>query len=461
MKRNSLTFRTLLAFFAFSIVILSLLWFFQIYFFNMFYERYQIDTIKEAASLIANTNEEELNEKLESIAYEDDICIQYHVSFGKAINYNTKKNNCLLDNPTINVLGKHRKDLVENDKHFIKLQGPHGERSIVYAVNLEDGKLVLLNTTLEDLSAATKLLKNQMIYISIVIIVLAIVLAIFVSMQFNKPILSITNKAKEMGKGNYDVKFDKSRIAELDDLSNVLTVAASEMKETDELRRDLLANVSHDLKTPLTMIKAYAEKVRDLTYKDKEKRNKDLNVIIEESDRLNGLVNDLVEMSKIEANKATFEPTKYDIKEQVEEVMKRYSITQEKDGYKFNVNMPDKPLIIEADRKQMNQVFYNLINNAIEHTDDSKTVDINVKESKSIITVEVINYGKHLKEYEIPLVWNRYYTKEKNHKRNTIGTGIGLSIVKTIFENHKFEYGIISDEKHPTTFYFKVKKCKK
>ena len=461
LKVNSLAIRTLLAFISFSVVILSLLWFFQIQFFNIFYERYQIDLIKESISTIKKTDEKDLKSTLETIAYDNNICIQYHYTFGKFDNYNTRNKNCLLDKPNIDILGKYRKQLVNDDNHFIKLHGPNGERAIVYAVDLGDGKLILLNTTLEDMSAATTLLKNQMIYISVVIIALAIVLAIIVSKQFNKPILKITDRAKEMGKGNYDVKFDKSNIAELDELSSVLTVAASEMKETDELRRDLLANVSHDLKTPLTMIKAYAEKVRDLTYKDKEKREKDLNVIIDESDRLNGLVNDLVEMSKIEVKEAELNITKYDLRKQIEEVMKRYSITQEKEGYIFTLDIPDKELLIEADRKQIDQVFYNLINNAIEHTDDSKKVDINVKEKKDILTIEVVNYGKHLKEYEIPLVWNRYYTKEKHHKRNTIGTGIGLSIVKTVFEKHNFEYGIISDEKHPTTFYFKVKKCKK
>ena len=461
MKRNSLAVRTLLAFFLFAVVIVALLWFIQVHFFNINYERYQVQLIKDSAERIRNSSKEDLESTLESIAYDNNICVQYHYSFGKVENYNTKTKLCLLTNSEINILGKYRKQLVNDEDHYVRLHGPNNERAIVYAVDLGEGKLVLLNATLDDMSTATMLLKNQMIYISIVIIIFAIVLALIEAMHFTKPIISITDKAKEMGKGNYDVKFDKSNIAELNELSNVLSVAASEMKETDELRRDLLANVSHDLKTPLTMIKAYAEKVRDLTYKDKEKREKDLGVIIDESDRLNGLVNDLVEMSKIESKQANINPIKYDLKDQINEVMKRYSIAQEKEGYIFNIDIPDKELIIEADRKQMDQVFYNLINNAIEHTDDSKIVEINVSVKKDIITVEIVNHGKRLKEYELPLVWNRYYTKEKNHKRNTIGTGIGLSIVKTVFERHNMEYGVISDEKHPTTFYFKVKKCKK
>ncbi len=462
MKKNSLAFRTLIAFFGFSIIILALLWFFQVHFFSIFYERYQIGIIKESASTIEKTKLDELDSTLESIAYDNNICVQYFEKDGKVKSYNTKNKSCLLDNRDFNIPARFNGIPINDSNHSIKLTGPNGARSIVYAVDLGNGRIVFLNTTLEDLSTATTLLKNQMIYISLIVVALAIFLSIIVSKQFNKPIIAITDKAKQMGKGNYDVKFDKSSISELNELSNVLSVAASEMKQTDELRRDLLANVSHDLKTPLTMIKAYAEKVRDITYKNKEKREKDLDVIISESDRLNGLVNDLVEMSKIDSKKTELTLTKYDLTDQVHEVMKRYSLAQEKDGYTFNVNVPDKKIMIEADRKQLDQVFYNLINNAIEHTDDSKVVDINViEEKKDIVTVEIINYGKYLKEYEIPLVWNRYYTKEKHHKRNTIGTGIGLSIVKTVFEKHNLEYGIISNDKHPTTFYFKLKKCKK
>ena len=457
MKQHSLTGRTLITFVSFALVIITLLWFFQVHFFHINYERYQVNTIRESAEKIENTPLEDIDETLETLVYENNICAQFF-SDKEILNYNTKNKNCILDNKNSSTI---KIDLLKNDKHFIKLQGPDGAKSIIYVVDLGNNKVVFFNTTLEDLSIATKLLENQMIYISIFIIALAVILAIFISKQFNKPILSITNKAGEMAKGNYDIKFDDSNVCELTELSNVLSVAASEMKQTDELRRDLLANVSHDLKTPLTMIKAYAEKIRDISYKNDEKRNKDLSVIIEESDRLNGLVNDLVEMSKIDAKKASLNKTQYDLRDEINEVMKRYDLLQEKEGYVINLNIPDKELPVEADRKKLDQVFYNLINNAIEHSGDDNRVDIDVKIKKDIITVKIKNYGKPIKKEEIPLVWSRYYTKEKNHKRNTIGTGIGLSIVKDVFDLHGIKYGVESDEKNGTIFSFVLDKCKK
>ena len=260
--KTSLTGRTLIAFISFAIIIIVLLWFFQVHFFHINYERYQIRIIRESAEQIKNTSLEELDSKLESIVYENNICVQYYSS-KETKNYNTKNRMCMLESKD-KINTKIKFDLLKEDNPFIKLEGPNGAKSIIYAIDLGDNQYVFLNTTLEDLSAATTLLKNQMIYISLFIILLAILLAIAISKQFNKPILKITNTAKEMGKGNYNVKFEDSNISELEELSDVLTVAASEMKQTDEVRRDLLANVSHDLKTPLTMIKAYAEKVKKL-----------------------------------------------------------------------------------------------------------------------------------------------------------------------------------------------------
>ena len=459
MKKNSLIGRTLVIFILFAMVILALLWFFQIHFFNINYERYQVNIVKESAQKIENTPIEDLDSTLESLAFENDLCVQYF-SGKDIINYNTKNKACMLDNNN-NMTNKYKFDLLNDKNHFAKLQGPNGVKSIVYAIDLGNNRFVFINTNLEDLSAATKLLKNQMIYISVFTIILAVVLSNVITKQINKPIISITNKAKEMSKGNYDVVFDESNISELKELSKVLTIAASEMKQTDELRRDLLANVSHDLKTPLTMIKAYAEKIRDISYKDDEKRNKDLNVIVDESDRLNGLVNDLVEASKIDAKKASLKPIKYDLRDQISEVMKRYSLLQEKEGYKINVSIPDDELLVELDRKKIDQVFYNLINNAVEHSGEDKLVELEVKVKRDIITVKIRNYGKAIKKEEIPLVWTRYYTKEKNHKRNTIGTGIGLSIVKDIFELHGIKYGVESDENSGTVFSFVLDKCKK
>lgn len=455
MKKNSLTIRTLIDLSVFSVVILLLLWIIQIQFLKYFYEKYQIDNVTNVAKTIQSSSSIS-SEDLENLAFKSNLCIQYYHD-NTIESYNIKDNNCVLgsDNRQVKEI---KEKLITSDASYMKLMGPNGGRSVIYLVKSDDS-LIYLNTSIEDLNSTTSVLRNQLIYITLLLILLSLIVSIFISKQVNKPILKLIDSAKELSKGNYKVKFDGGNVAELDELASVLTVAASEMDKTDELRRDLIANVSHDLKTPLTMIKAYAEKVRDLSYKDPEKRTKDLNVIIDESDRLNNLVNDLLELSKMQAHEDTITLVNYDLIDEINEVMRRYDVIKEKDNIKFEINMPNKAMVT-ADRSKIDQVLYNLINNAIEHTGEDLLVKIDVKEKRFTYLVEITNTGKGIPKDEIPLVWNRYYTKRKNHKRNNIGTGLGLSIVKGALEKHNFKYGVKSEENKYTTFYFEIDKVK-
>lgn len=451
LKNHNLTIKTLIYISGLSIITLIALWILQIILLDYTYERYQIETIKKVAELI--TNDQLQTVKLEDYADEYNLCIEHYKTTEK-ISYNLRNQGCILDSKTYEI-NKYKKELLDNkDLDYLELVTPDTKiRSIIYEVVLEDGTVIFLNSTLEDISVASAQLRNQLVYIIIILIILSIIVSIFISRRINKPILEIIDSAKELGKGNFNVEFKQSEIAELNELSEVLTVAASEMNKTDELRRDLLANVSHDLKTPLTMIKAYAEKVKDLSYKDKEKMDADLNVIIRETDRLNSLVNDLLEMSKLDAKKdEQLNIEEYDLIESLNDILTRYDIVIEKNGYKFEIDIPDQA-IVHADRAKMEQVIYNLINNAIEHTGDDLVVKIRIENQKDGVVLFVTDTGKGIPKEEIPLVWNRYYTKEKRHKRNVIGSGIGLSIVKKILDKHNFIYGIESRVNRYTTFY--------
>ena len=218
------------------------------------------------------------------------------------------------------------------------------------------------------------------------------------------------------------------------------------------LQRDLLANVSHDLKTPLTMIKAYAEMIKDISYKDKDKMNEHLNIIIDETDRLTILVNDILNLSKLQAKAEQLNIEKYDIVQEIKTIIKRYDIIKETENYDFVLDLPDK-LLVSADKNKINQVIYNLINNAINFTGEDKKVIIKVTKDKKI---EITDTGKGIKKEEIDTIWNRYYKTNKKHKRNVISTGLGLSIVKEILLKHNFKYGVDSS-RHGTTFYFFMK----
>ncbi len=457
MKKSSLTIKTLFILSSFVILILLTLWVIQIKMTQVFYESHQVKTIKYVASKVSNQNSAILDFSLEKYAYKYDMCIEYF-NGNEYSSYNTKINGCILNNNDPNVTN-YKKALIQGNKNYMKVYDDTDKiKSLIYYVDIDKDQFLFLNINLEDVNSSSYLLKDQLIYLVLILIIISFFVSIFVSRIINKPIIKLTEEAKKLGKG-VPVHFEESNIKEIDELSNTLTVAASEMNKTVELRKDLVANVSHDLKTPLTMIKAYAEKVRDLTFADEEKRNKDLNVIIDETNRLNNLVNDLLDLSKLESGMNTLNYEEYDLVANIKEIIKRYDILIEDNNYKFELDLPKK-LIVKADKQKIEQVIYNLINNAIEHTGDDLIVKISIKKTNLYYKVSITDTGGSLKEIDKALVWNKYYKKEKQHKRSVVGTGLGLSIVKNILEAHKLPYGIDSEENKYTTFYFKIKKHK-
>ena len=456
-KKTSIQAKTLFFLLSYNIVIIVLLWVCQIKILDIYYEKEQVDNMDNIVSSLKETNSIELVSKLQDIAYDNDVCIVLTSNTSVVETYNINMNGCALKSGNSKVkelmynfvqseetLKSYR--FVNDDKHI---------SALMYGVKVGNSD-VFIYSNLEDISDFTLLIKRQLMYVCVVGIFIAIIMSIFLSNKITEPITRITKKAKKMGTGDTDVSFEVSGIKEIDELSETLTQAQEEMVKTDELRRDLMANVSHDLKTPLTMIKAYAEMIRDISYKDSEKMNEHLGIIVDETDRLTVLVNDILDLSRMQSNADTLSIEKFDLAEDIKTIVNRYQIIKETEKYIINVEMPDS-IMIKADKKKLNQVIYNLINNAINYTGDDKTVTVRVTKHKKYYLVEIIDTGKGIKESEIPYIWNKYYKNDKNHQRNVVSTGLGLSIVKEILELHGYEYGVKSVLKKGSIFYFKIK----
>lgn len=458
-KNSNISSKTLLYLVAFSVIILLFLWIVQIGFLKIFYEKYQINKINNMANQIIDYKGD-LSNELENIAYRSDVCIELYTA-GEIRKYNILNRDCILSSKNEAViLIKSELYKNKNNNEFITIENPaNNSKSLIYGLTLNDNAYVFLNTNLEDVNSTTSILMNQLIYITLIVILLAIIMSYFISRMLNKPILSITDKARDMAKGDFVLDNENYSIDEINELRNVLNYARSEIKNTDELRRDLMANVSHDLKTPLTMIKAYAEMARDINCDNKDKIKESLGIIISETDRLNILVNDILDLSKSESGEEKLNIEDYDLIEEIKNILKRYDIIKETENYRFEIDMP-KIAVVSADINKINQVIYNLINNAINYTGKDLLIKIKVKENKNNYLVEIIDTGKGIDKEDINLIWTKYYKKEKNHKRNIIGTGLGLSIVKNILTDHNFEHGVDSKKNTGTKFFFKIKKAK-
>lgn len=454
MKLNKkLKFHIWLYLIIFTLIIILFLWLFQVIFINKYYELSKIDQIKNTTlKIIRNYSDD--SEYLDKISYEDNICIEIVKNKMTVYSSNESNRGCLTSNY------KYKNEFYNSGEteQTIKLINPlFNTKTLIYARKYNDDITIFVNASLEPLDTTINILSNQLIIVSFIVIILAFIIGYFISKKISKPIENMNEKALKLANGNYNFQFDNnSNITEIDTLASTLNYAKKELEHTDELRRDLMANVSHDLKTPLTMIKGYAEMIRDLNYDNEEKRNANLNVIIEETERLNILVEDILTLSKIQANKDTLNKEEFDLVELINNIIKRYIIYKETEGYNFEINTPNK-LIINADKKKIEQVIYNLINNAINYTGDDNKIIINIFQDKKI-RVEIKDTGKGIKAEDLPHIWEKYYHSKKKHKRNVIGTGIGLSIVKTILESHKFKYGVISEVGKGTTFYFEIRK---
>lgn len=249
------------------------------------------------------------------------------------------------------------------------------------------------------------------------------------------------------------MEFPQSGVSELNKLGEVLNYAKNELSKNDELRRDLIANVSHDLRTPLTIIKSYAEMIRDLSGNNPEKREVHTNVIIDESDRLSKLVTDILDLSKYEAGAVKLEIEEFDLSTLVRSVSDKFRGMYEEKGYTFEVKI-DKELFVHADEAKINQVVFNLIGNAVNYTGEDKKIVIKLAKVGKKIRFSVTDTGSGIAEEEIRRVWDRYYRSSKNMDRR--GSGIGLAIVKNILITHNAEFGIDSKLKEGSTFWFEL-----
>lgn len=455
-RKSSFNFKTTLTITFFGVFILLFLYLFQNLYLDYYYEVYKIDEVKDISSRLLD-GVTDINAFFTKMSNEHDVCIAYVTNMG-TVSYNENMKGCILYNPSTKI-----QSLMENmykgeeSSIFYKINNPlYNTKSFLFGLRLGEN-YVFINSQLESLDATNKVLQRQVSYLLIVIIVLSIVIAYFVSHSITKPIFAITEKARKMARGDLTVEFERSNISEIDELSETLNYAKNEMKKMDDYRRDIMANVGHDLKTPLTLIKSYAEMVRDITYKDDEKRNTHLNVIINESDRLNALVNDIIDLSKLEAEAEKLDIETYDLVKEIKEIIGKFEILELTENYNFVYTGPEEASV-KADKNKINQVIYNLINNAINYTGKDMTVYVEVSKIRQGYKVEVKDTGKGIDKDVIKHVWDRYYKTEKKHKRNKVGTGLGLSIVREILEAHGFTYGVKSEIGKGTNFYFTIKK---
>ena len=333
--------------------------------------------------------------------------------------------------------------------------------SIIYTKVVSSGVrgcevVVMLNTTISPVAATVRTLVSELIIITAVMVLIAVLLSFVLARRVSAPIVRISKSAKALAHGDYTADFTVGGYKEVAELSQTLTYAAEELSKTGALQRELISNISHDLRTPLTMITGYAEVMRDIPG---ENTPENVQIIIDEAQRLSSLVSDVLDISKLQSGTGELQLSEFDLTETIKEVIGRFKKLSEQDGFTVEFEH-DCVVVVEADRTRILQVIYNFINNAITHSTEEKLVRvvqrIVERDGRKSVRVEVIDLGEGIAPEELPNIWDRYYKVDKLHRRAATGSGLGLSIVKGILELHGARYGVDSEIGKGSTFWFEL-----
>lgn len=454
-----------LFFMLFVCVVFLLMWLFQVIFLEWFYESMKIrDTAKVAQQLVSAYGTEDFEDHANDAALQNEMCIEILDENGREMYYNCVYNRkCLLHGSGSGTFF-YLIDLQNSDTGVICrriFNNMLQNEMLVYGCTMyqKDGSVtgyLLLNSPLVPVESTVSILKRQTMIITIMLVFFGFLISFYTANHISTPIVRITQSAKRLAHGDYEVRFEGGGYAEVDELAETLTYAAHELSKTEEMQRDLIANVSHDLRTPLTMLKAYAEMIRDLSGNNPVKREQHLNIIIEETDRLSLLVNDMLDLSKLESGAQKLNYTTFDIAQCMEEIVHRYEGISEQMGYHIHFS-PDVSCLVRCDESKIDRVVGNLINNAINYTSkENKQIFVTQKNLPHSVRIEVRDTGDGIEEDKIKLIFDKYYRSE-NHKREVVGTGLGLSIVKAILKMHGYNYGVNSKLGEGSTFWFEIR----
>ena len=459
------TFRTKLwlYFILFSASIFTILGILQVVFMQTFYDRMLINNTKNVIDKIIDSKDNSnFYETIDNLAHNNNILVYitdensniiYSADSYKSsyTNYSHGKTN---DNPylngkELNYMEANYRNLPDDYDTFLKeLKNSNNEIEIksddlyVYGtyININNNEYILyVSSTLGAVGSTTSIIKTQLVIVSILSLIIGFILSYIISKKVSTPIREIEQESKNIGTKNYK-KINNNFCIEFSNLSNTLNEKSDKLLEANNYQKELLSNISHDLRTPLTMIKGYVEMLRDLPSNDKKQRENDINTILKETDRLNNLINEILEYGELESGNITYKFEHINISELTNKVVKQFkSLFESEDG--VIETKIDKSLYVNGNRNQIERVIYNLIDNAIRHTGDSKKITIKLYRISKKIKLEVIDYGKGIKEEELNNIWDRYYT---SRERKGAVSGLGLSIVKQIVKIHKGKYGVNS-----------------
>ncbi len=478
--------RLVMGFTMFVLMILVIVWVFQVLLLDYFYEQTKLAELERVLDGIeSNIDSTDLDLVCAELASEYDVCISvYKIENGELGEPTISKEvspTCVIhysDTETLNsyysqalsaggeftdsfplapgafrdpIKGDHRRpsmaDRNDNDNFFVVAVS-------VKALEDRSGNeyAAFINLRFTPVRAIEQTRSVQFGYIAGVVVLATVIFGLIFSSRIARPLEKMTRSAEIMAQGDYSASFDEEGYRETKRLAKTLNYAVDEISKTEKLQRELIANISHDLRTPLTLISGYSEMMRDIPGENTPENSQ---LIVDETRRLTTLVNDMLDFSKYSSGFEVPELKIFDLTESVKKTMCRYSELVRQNGYCIRFDA-DTNVTIYADERMILQVIYNLLNNAVNYTGDDKTVYIKQTIYGDRVRISITDTGVGISADNLSQIWDRYYKVVKNHKRAVTGSGLGLSIVSRLLQLHSAAYGVESTEGVGSTFWFEL-----
>lgn len=376
------------------------------------------------------------------------------------------------------VLNMEKREVLENTDEYLieklydsRLNSAH----IVLTSQLDNGYYLFLRTPLQSISENVKI-SNQFLIISGVIVgFISSLIMYFISKNITKPILELSSIAEEMAEFNFSKKYNvvsqdeigilgqsinilseqlEQKISELKSANISLQRDLEQKLKIDEMRKDFLSNISHELKTPIALIQGYAEGLKDNIITDEESREYYIDVILDEADKMNNMVKKLLTLNQLEFGKDIINVRRFDIVEMIKCLINKSEVLTVPKNITVNFKY-NKSVYVWADEFMIEEVFMNYMTNAANHTTGDKIINVELQVTQNIVRILVSNTGSHIPENELDKVWISFYKVDKARTREYGGSGIGLSVVKAAMDLHKQNYGVYNTDTG-ITFWFEL-----
>jgi signal transduction histidine kinase len=320
---------------------------------------------------------------------------------------------------------------------------------LYYKLETDMGDIIVLQNNKYS-SDYLKVVYIILFFIFISAMIISIPIISFMGKKFAKPILKLSKTASSISNGNFDVDFSVKTNDEIETLSISLNKMAIGLNKKYQLQRDFIANVSHDFKTPLSVIRSYGEAINDKLV-DENGIEKYSGEIIKEVDRLNALVMDLLQLSKLQDGVYTLKEQFISLPELINECIDNFTLLTVKND--ISVVTSIQPMEIYADKKYLQRVLYNFIDNAIKFSYKNNKIEIFTSHENGCIKISIKDYGIGIENHLLEDIWDKYY---KNSQSG--GMGLGLPICREILKMHGFKHGVTSSIESGTEFYFLIPK---